>query len=94
MDCGDRYISSEDTSIWDPGLFNTHDEDTSIHDPVLVDTHGLVDTVVHPGYRMISKDIGVCSGIQGHTMMRSSLQWHAEVYSGAHGDALECREEA
>ena len=30
MDRGDRYVSSEDTSIWDPGLVETHDEDTSI----------------------------------------------------------------
>jgi hypothetical protein len=43
---------------------------------------------------MVPKDIGVCSGIQGHTVMRSSLQWHAKVYSGAHGDELECRAEA
>jgi hypothetical protein len=28
MDCGDRYTSDEDTSIWDPGLVDTHDEDT------------------------------------------------------------------
>jgi hypothetical protein len=48
MDCGDRYISSEDTSIWDPGLFDIHDEDTSIHDPGSVDIHGLIDIVVHP----------------------------------------------
>jgi hypothetical protein len=88
MDCGDRYILGEDTSIWDPGLVDTHDEDTSIQDP------GSVDTVVHPGYRMVPKDIGVCSGIQGHTMMISSLQWPAEVYNGAHGDALEYRAEA
>jgi hypothetical protein len=73
MDCGDGYISGEDTSIWDPGLFNTHDEDTSIHDPVLVDTHGLVNTVVHPGYKRVPKDIGVCSGIHGHIVMSSSL---------------------
>jgi hypothetical protein len=41
--------------------------------------HGLINTVVHPGYRMVSKEIGVCSGIQGHTGMSSSLQWHTEV---------------
>jgi hypothetical protein len=40
---------------------------------------------------MILKDIGVCSGIQGHTVMTGSLQWHAEVCSGAHRDALESR---
>jgi hypothetical protein len=94
MDCGDKYISGEDTSIWDPGLVDTHDEDTFIHDPESIDIHGLIDIVVHPGYRMVPKDIGVCSGIQRHTMMSSCLQWHAEVYSGAHGVSLECRAEA
>ena len=74
MDCGDRYILGEDTSIWDPGLVNTHDVNTYIRDLGSVDTHGLVDTVVHPGYKMVPKEIGVCSGIQGHTMMSNSLQ--------------------
>jgi hypothetical protein len=73
MDCGDRYISGEDTSIWDPGLVDIHDEETSIHDPGSVDIHGLINKVVHPRYRMILKDIGVCSGIQGHTMMSSGM---------------------
>ena len=59
MDCGDRYISGEDTSIWDLGLVDIHDEDTSIHDPGSVDIHGLIATVVDPGYRMVPKDIGV-----------------------------------
>jgi len=34
MDCGDKYISGEDTSMWDPRS---------------VDTHGLVDTMIHLG---------------------------------------------
>jgi hypothetical protein len=94
MNCEDRYILGEDTSIWDPGLVDIHDEDTSIQNLGSVDIHGLIDTVVHLGYRMVPKDIGVCSGIQGHIVISSSLQWHAKVYSGAHGDALECRAEA
>jgi hypothetical protein len=53
MDCGDKYISREDTSIWDPGLVDIHDDDTYIHDPGSGDIHGLIDTVVHPRYRMV-----------------------------------------
>jgi hypothetical protein len=48
MDCGDRYISSEDTSMWDPRS---------------VDTHGLVDTVIHPGYRMIPDNTVVSNSV-------------------------------
>jgi hypothetical protein len=43
---------------------------------------------------MVSKDIGVCSGIQGNIVIIVSLHWNVEAYIGAHGDALECRVEA
>lgn len=36
MDCGYRYTLYEDTSIWDPGLVNTHNEEMSTQDPGLV----------------------------------------------------------
>jgi hypothetical protein len=57
MDCGDKYILGEDTSIWDPRLVDIHDENMSIEDPRSVDIHGLIDTVVHLGYMMVLKDI-------------------------------------
>jgi hypothetical protein len=31
--------------------------------------------------------------MQGHIVMSGSSQRHIEVYSGIHGDALDCREE-
>jgi hypothetical protein len=70
--------SYEDTSIWVPGL---------------VDIHVEVDPAVHPGYMMMQKDTRACMSIQGHKVMRDNSQGHVEVYSGIHGDALDCREE-
>jgi hypothetical protein len=57
------------------------------------DIHVEVDPVVHPRYMMMQENTRACMGIHGNTVMSGSPQWHAEVYNGIQGDALECREE-
>jgi hypothetical protein len=68
-------------------------EDTSICVPGLVDLHVEDDPVVHPGSMMLHVYTGDHMSMQGHIVMSGSSQRHIEVYSGIHGDTLDCREE-
>jgi hypothetical protein len=70
-DCGDMYITDEDTSIWDPGS---------------TDTSVVIDTVAHTGYKMICSDIQqyavVCSGIQCYAEGYNGTQWETMEFRG------------
>jgi hypothetical protein len=68
-------------------------EDTSIWVLGMVDIHVEVDPIVHPLYMMMQHDTKACMSIEGHTMLSGSSLGHVEVYSGIHGNALECKEE-
>ena len=70
-DCGDRYITNEDTSIWDPGS---------------TETIVVIDIVARIGYRMICSGIQqyavVCSGIQCYAEGYSGTQWETMELRG------------
>jgi hypothetical protein len=68
-------------------------EDNSICVPRLVDLHVEDDTIVHPGSMMLQVYTGDHMSMQGLIVMSGNSQRHIEVYSGIHGDALDCREE-